>query len=110
MTRGEEFHVDRNSSCVSAPFPARCTVVTVCLPNQCTPVDLDKRLSGQKVLYAVLAANTAGPAKNMGLGQAARKMWLRLGRDEFHSTVSRSKTCGASGSRRSRSFHEGTSD
>ena len=38
MTCGEEFHVNTNSSCVPARFPARYTarpVVSICLPSQC---------------------------------------------------------------------------
>ena len=57
-------------------------------------------LSGLKVLYTVLAANTARRAKvidctcrhneerNMGLGQAVREVGSRLGCDEFHRSVS----------------------
>ena len=55
-------------------------------------------LSGQRVLHAVQAASTAGRAKvivredtaeegSMGLGQVAREVWWRLGRDKFHRSI-----------------------
>ena len=79
------------------------------------------RISGQKVLYAVRAANTAGRAKvivradahGLGLGCARGLVETRRRRvsQKNFNTIgrarSRSKTCGASGSRRSRSFHKG---
>ena len=83
------------------------------------------RINGQKVLYAVLAANTAGRAKVIVRENATKNgacAWARLrerfGRDsvrrvsqKYFNTVgrarSRSKTCGACGSKRSRSFHKG---
>ena len=71
------------------------------------------KVSGEKVLHAVLAANTAGRAimivhedntKNGAwAGQAARKVWSRIGSDEFHRSVS----IRLAGSRKSRSFHKG---
>ena len=83
------------------------------------------RISGQKVLYAALAANTAARAKVIVREDATKNgawAWDRLrerfGRDSgvtssqmCFDTVgrarSRSKTCGASGSRRCRRFHKG---
>ena len=58
----------------------------------------DATKNGQRVLHVVLAANTAGRAEVIvredstkngawGLGQAARKVWSRLGCDEFHRSV-----------------------
>ena len=83
------------------------------------------RISGQKVLYAPLAANTAARAKIIVREDATKNgawAWARLRErfgpdsgvtssqkcfDTVGRTRSRSKTCGASGSRRSRSFHKG---
>ena len=84
-----------------------------------------QRISGQKVLYAVLAANTAGRAKAIVREDATKngaRAWARLrerfgrdsGDDEFSKKCfnavgrarSRSKTYGATGSRKSRRFHK----
>ena len=82
-------------------------------------------ISGPRVLYAVLAANTAGRAKvilvktrqrmvnGLGPGCARGLVWTRERRvsqkcfNTVGRTRSRSKTCGASGARRSPSFHKG---
>ena len=83
-----------------------------------------QRISGQKVLYAVLAANTAGRVKVIVREDATNNgawAWANLrerfgrgsGATSFTEVFkkagrarSRSKTCGASGSRRSPSFHK----